>query len=228
MTSLKIYFLPIVDEQTGELVYSFEYISQPHVVSAFIVVMPKEFSIQLDIEDESVHPSKIVKMTLYDILQTYPVLEKAERIIIYHELELDRAGLELDGIISRFWGAHSTPDGQDHVLDSIHISREFFHWLKFFGTEIYDNELKDALLKYHQKEGLVDFDLEDDLHDIIIQQIIKERRKVLKKRKKVRDSVSRVRFSMEKYYEQKAAKYWEKLMVGGKLLYYKPGERPPV
>ncbi len=226
MSYIKIYFIPIVDEESGELVYSFELFKEVRVIDALVIVMPNEFSIQLDFEPETVHPSKIVKMTLYDILQTFPVLTKAKRIIIYHEGELDRAGMELGGVINALWGQYSSPDNSDHVMDSIYISREFYNWLKFFAAELQDKDLLDSLSKYHQREGLVDFDLDDDLHDIIVQRIIEERRLILKNRRRIRKSMAKVSIPLEKAFEKKALKKWDRLFKDGIILYYKPGEKP--
>jgi hypothetical protein len=171
-----------------------------------------------------VHPSIIVKMTFYDLIQTWSKLLDSEKIVVYHDIEIDRAGIELEGLGNKFWGMKSDP-----VLDFIRIAREYHSWLQF---QIKTNKVTDEMMfkffsRFYQKEGLVDFNEKDPLQKIIYDRLIAEKRKELKKRKKylgkLRPEMTNI---LELQVKNQAIMEWDRLFKNGKLLYYPPKKKP--
>ena len=186
--------------------------------------MPEEFSIALEDEEEDVHPSIVVKLTFYDLIQTWSKLLLADKIIIYHDIEIDRAGIELEGFRNKFWGIKNDP-----LLDFIQIGRKYYVWLQqqIKNVDIRNKEMYSFFSKFYQKECLVDFDETDSLQKIIYDSLIKQMRKIFEKRKKyTRKLTQKIYEILDQHYKNQAIIEWENLMKQGKLLYYPPKKKP--
>ncbi|MHA1383379.1 MAG: hypothetical protein ACTSR3_06455 [Candidatus Helarchaeota archaeon] len=185
--------------------------------------MPEEFSIALD-EEEDVHPSIVVKLTFYDLIQTWPKLLNAEKIIIYHDLEIDRAGIELEGLGHKFWGMKNDP-----VLDYINIARNYYSWVndQIRKSKKVDDIILKFYLKFYLKEGIVEFDENDSLQKIIYDRLIAEKRRKLEKRKKYTGKLTpKLTKILSQQVKSQAIIEWDKLLRQGKLLYYPPKQKP--
>lgn len=222
---LSLYFIPTIDEFTGDLIFTFDLFENIKDIESLVIIMPEEFSIALEDEDEDeVHPSIIVKMTFYDLIQTWPKLLSSDKIIIYHDIEIDRAGMELEGICNKYWAIKNDP-----VLDLITIARKYFEWLqdqlKNKKPNIY--LMYNFFSKFYRKEGLVDFDETDSLQKIIFDRLLTEKKKDFEKRKKYTSKLTpKMEDILEKQIKNQAIIEWDKLVKNGKILYYAPKKKP--
>lgn len=219
-----VYFIPTLDENDGKLIYVAEpFIRQKYFEKA-VIVMPKEFSIVLEDEDEEreKEPSKIVKLTFWDLLHTFPELNIAATFIVYHKLDLDRIGSQLEGIRNQLWGAKA-----DHVLDIIYISRALYEWLKEqLDSEEMDRDLVQECINFHKRKGIVGIDENDAVQKVFFDRAVLMKRRDHVKKVKIQASISGVADLFEKEAYLKAEKFWEELKAAGRILYYQAGESP--
>ena len=218
-----MFFIPSIDEFTGDLTYTFDLFESIDKIETLVIVMPEEFSIALEDEEEDIHPSIVVKLTFYDLIQTWSNLLLADKIIIYHDIEIDRAGIELEGFRNKFWGIKNDP-----LLDFIHIGRKFYLWLQtqIKNEEIPNEEMYIFFSKFYQKECLVDFDETDSLQKIIYDSLMKQMRKIFEKRKKYTRKLTQKMFEiLDQHYKNQAIIEWDNLMKQGKILYYAPKKK---
>jgi len=219
-----IYFIPTLDENDGKLIYVAEpFIKQKYFEKA-VIVMPKEFSIVLEDEGEELEkePSKIVKLTFWDLLQTFPELNIAATFIVYHKLDLDRIGSQLEGIGNQLWGANF-----DHILDTIYISRALYEWLKKqLDTEEMDKDLVQECINFHKRKGIVGIDENDPVQKVFFERAVLMKRKEHVKKGKIQASISGVADLFEKEAYLKADRFWEELKAAGRILYYQVGDSP--
>ncbi|MDD1776825.1 MAG: hypothetical protein LUQ65_01555 [Candidatus Helarchaeota archaeon] len=224
MNSVFIYFIPTLDENDGKLIYVAEpFIKQKYFEKA-VIVMPKEFSIVLEDEGEELEkePSKIVKLTFWDLLQTFPELNIAATFIVYHKLDLDRIGSQLEGIGNQLWGANF-----DHILDTIYISRALYEWLKKqLDTEEMDKDLVQECINFHKRKGIVGIDENDPVQKVFFERAVLMKRKEHVKKGKIQASISGVADLFEKEAYLKADRFWEELKAAGRILYYQVGDSP--
>ncbi|MFX1451933.1 MAG: hypothetical protein ACFFCM_13890 [Promethearchaeota archaeon] len=220
-----MFFIPTIDELSGDLTYTFDLFESIDNIETLIIVMPEEFSIALeDEEEEQVHPSIVVKLTFYDLIQSWSKLLLSDKIIIYHDIEIDRAGIELEGLRNKFWGSKNDP-----IIDFIHIARNYFRWLQdqISNEKTLNKEMYVFFSKFYQKEGLVDFDETDSLQKIIFDSLIKQMRTIFEKRKKYTRKLTKKMFEiLDQHYKNQAIIEWDNLMKQGKLLYYAPKKKP--
>jgi hypothetical protein len=217
-----VYFIPTIDEKDGKLTYVAEpFIRQKYFEKAMIV-MPHEFSIVLEDEEQEKEPSKIVKLTFWDLLQTFPELNIAATFIIYHKQDLDKIGSQLEGIANQFWGANV-----DHLLDSIYISRALYEWLKGqLDSEDLDKDLVQECINFHKRKGIVDIDEKDPVQKAFFERALLMKRREQVKRVKIQASISGVADLFEKEAYVKAERFWDELKTAGRILYYPVGESP--
>ncbi len=222
MNFVFVYFIPTIDETDGKLIYVAEpFIRQKYFEKA-VIVMPQEFSIVLEEEEREKEPSKIVKLTFWDLLQTFPVLNIAATFIVYHKIDLDRIGRELEGFGNQGWGAKA-----DHVLDAIYISRALYEWLKEqLDTEEMDRDLVQDCMNFHKRRGIVGIDEGDDVQKAFFERALLMKRREHVKRVKIQSTISGVADLFEKEAYLKAERFWEELKAGGRILYYQIGESP--
>ena len=156
-----VYFIPTLDETDGKLIYVAEPFIKLKYFEKAIVIMPHEFSIVLEEDDEEQkrEPSKIVKLTFWDLLQTFPTLNLAPIFIVYHNMDLDQIGKQLEGYGNQLWGAQV-----DHILDMVFISRELYSWLKErLDTDEMDKNLVQECMNFHKRIGIVGIDENDEV-----------------------------------------------------------------
>ncbi|MHA1379392.1 MAG: hypothetical protein ACTSRG_13525 [Candidatus Helarchaeota archaeon] len=181
--------------------------------------MPEEFSIAID-EEKDAHPSIIVKLTFYDLIQTWPKLLAADKVIIYHDIEIDRAGIELEGVSHKFWGIKNDP-----TLDYIKIARAYFSWIQNqMGNKSKTNDsIYSFYSKFYRKEGIVDFDENNPLQKILYDRLLAEKRQKLERRKKYTCKLSpKMTKILDQQFKNEAIMKWDKLLKDGKLIYYPP------
>ncbi len=218
-----IYFIPKIDERDGNLIYIAEPFLKKEIPQQVIIVMPFEFSIILedDSEEEKFEPSRVVKLTFWDLLETFDPLTFAINFIIYHQKELDEIGKQLEGYKNQFWGA-----SEDHILDEIFISRQIYHWLEQKLENAEDPKLIQECIKFHKRNGIVEIDENDDIQKPFFERAVLLRRKQICDRERIQSSISKVTDQIEKEAYLKAKQLWENLKEDGRILYYPPGEMP--
>jgi len=218
---LFIYFIPIIIEESGEITYHpviTEFEINKNKSDTLVVIMPNEFSINID-EDEhnGDHPSELVKIMFYNLIDTYPKLKTYDKIIIYHNANLDKYADLLYEIKNEYYG-------RDKIInDIIKIAREFYK--RMVEIPYYDKKMYNTIRNYYKRLGLVDFDETDDLQKIIYDQLIKNREIILKKRKKIKSNLNKIALDyIGKSFKIQAENIWEKFK--GKIIYYPPGILP--
>jgi hypothetical protein len=222
LNELTVYFIPVIDESDGRLIYMAEPLMKLQAVERVIIVTPYEFSIILEEEvRNSEDASRIVKLTFWDLLETFEALKSASTFIVYHDSELDQIGKQLDAYSNQFWGARA-----DNILDTIFLSREIYRWLETEIAKARDLKIYEECLKFHKKNGLVEIDEEDDLQKPFFERGVFMRRRNFEKTQRVRDTISTVaeRYEEEAYLH--ADQFWDNLRREGKLIYYPLGEYP--
>ncbi|MHA1271453.1 MAG: hypothetical protein ACTSPY_16800 [Candidatus Helarchaeota archaeon] len=220
---LFIYFIPMIDEDNGDVIFSTtitEFEIENNKSDTAVIVMPNEFSIAIKGEEEkNIHPSYIVKMMFFNLIENFKDLLYLDKIIIFHNGVIDKYGDLLCEIRNGIFGQSSV------IMDIIKISREFY---KRLGDFIYtDERLFTEIRKFHKKMGLVDFDETDDLQKIIFDQLIKQRKALLERKKKIKNVINKITAGIiEKTFEIQANEKWEELKKKGKIIYYAPGILP--
>jgi len=224
LNAVVIYFIPTIDENDGNLIYVAEPFIKLKYFEKAIIVMPHEFSIVLEEEEEAqkVEPSRIVKLTFWDLVETFPALFIAATFIIYHNMELDQIGKQLEGYGNQIWGAQ-----EDHILDMVSISRELYVWLKEqLGIGAMDKNLVQECMNFHKRLGIVGIDENDEVQKYFFERALLMKRREHINRVKIQSSISGVADLFEKEAYLKAEQFWEKLKGEGKILYFPPGESP--
>ncbi|MHA1263947.1 MAG: hypothetical protein ACTSRS_01820 [Candidatus Helarchaeota archaeon] len=231
MNNFIVPFIPVIDERDGRLIYIAEPFIIPPSFINLIVVMPFEFSITLeDVIDSPLNPtsdpSSIVKLTFWDLLETFPVFHNAHTFIIFHDSELDEIGKELQGLSHKFWGAMADP-----LLDSIHLSRRFYSFLKnrpLFEHPIFRKKILKECLDFHRRNGIVELDENDPVERPFFNRVLAERRLKYQKNTHLLVTIKKVESHLEKKAQFQAATLWDSLSTEGKILYYPPGNYPPI
>ena len=222
-------FVPTIDENDGRLIY----VAEPYIRLQYfykvIIAMPFEFSIALeDEEDINKHDtSKIVKLTFWDLLETFDTLNIASSFIVYHDSELDEIGKQLQGFANQFWGASA-----DNILDTIFISRQIYSWLKTrLDTgkgmkNMFQEDMYKECLNFHKRNGIVGIDENDEVEKVFFERALLQRRRKHQKRKRIQASIAQVADLFEEEAYKKAARFWELIKDEGRIIYYPPGELP--
>ncbi len=222
-------FIPTIDEKDGRLIY----ISEPFIhlkyLDKVIIIMPFEFSISLEDEDtkKRKETSKIVMLTFWDLLETFPTLNTASNFIIYHDSEIDEIGKQIIGYSNQFWGA-----SDDQLLDAIFISRQIHAWLTSrmdttaAKQKLFHKELYREFLTFHKRNGIVGLNEHDEIERPFFERALLLRRQAYEKKTKIQASVSGVAELYEQEAYKKALLFWEQQLENGKILYYPPGELP--
>ncbi|NVM30430.1 MAG: hypothetical protein HWN65_16415 [Candidatus Helarchaeota archaeon] len=229
MKNVIIPFIPTIDENDGRLVYVAEPFIRLKYFEKVIVIMPYEFSISLEDEEgiQKRDASKIVKLTFWDLLETFSVLNIALNFIIYHESEIDEIGKHLEGIANKFWGVST-----DHVLDTIFISRELYHWLeeqresKETDKKLFQDNLYREYLNFHKRNGIVGIDENDEVERVFFERALLLRKQQHVKRNRIQATIEGVADLFEREAFKKAERFWEQKLKEGKILYYPPDELP--
>jgi len=224
LNAVFVSFIPTIDENDGNLIYVAEPFIKLKYFEKAIILMPHEFSIVLedDAEEQKAETSKIVKLTFWDLLETFPVLNIAATFIIYHNIELDQIGKQLEGYVNKLWGAQG-----DHILDAVYISRKLFSWLEErLGTGEIEKNLVQECMNFHKRMGIVGIDENDEVQKYFFERALLMKRREHINRVKIQSTISGVADLFEKEAYLKAEQLWEKLKAEGKILYYPPGESP--
>jgi len=218
-----IHFIPTLDETDGNLIYIAEPFFKYRYFEKAIIVMPFEFSIILEdeAEENKKEPSKIVKLTFWDLLETFSVLNTASTFVIYHNKELDEIGKQLEGYLNQLWGS-----SDDTTLDSITISRYIYHWMEERSESVENKKLYEECINYHKRMGIVGIDENDKVQKTFFERALLMRRKDQLERKKIRAVISGIEDKLEKESYVKAEQLWEQLAGEGRILYYPPQESP--
>jgi hypothetical protein len=218
-----IHFIPTMDESDGKLIYIAEPFFKYRYFEKAIITMPFEFSITLEDEEEESkkNPSKIVKLTFWDLLETFSVLNTASTFIIYHDKELDEIAKQLEGYLNQLWGS-----SEESILDSIYISRQIYHWMKERLELVKNKNLYEECMNYHKRMGIVGIDENDEVQKPFFERALLMRRKEQLERKKIRAVISGIEDKLEKDAYSKAEQLWEQLNGEGRILYYPPNEFP--
>jgi hypothetical protein len=217
-----VYFIPTLDETDGKLTYVAEPFIRQKFFEKAVIVMPQEFSIVLEDEEREKEPSKVVKLTFWDLLQTFPELNIAATFIVCHKPDLDRIGDQLSGFGNQLWGAKA-----DHVLDTIYISRGLYEWLKEqLDTEEMDRDLVQECMNFHKRKGIVGIDENDPVQKVFFDRAVLMKRREHVKKVKIQATISGVADLFEKEAYLKAERFWEELKAAGRILYYEVGESP--
>ncbi|MHA1131797.1 MAG: hypothetical protein ACTSQQ_13430 [Candidatus Helarchaeota archaeon] len=217
-----ICFVPAIDETDGSLIY----VAEPHInnnsVGKLIVVMPFEFSIILDGEREYKREvSKVVKLTFWDLLETFESLKNISNFIIFHKRELDEIGKQLEAYSNRFWGATA-----NHILDSIFLSRRIYNWMEKQKEPITDEKIYEECLKFHKRNGIVEINENDEIQKFFFDRAVLMRKKEYERKKRIRTTITGVTEFLEQEAYRKAKQLWDKFKNEGKIIYYPPGEYP--
>ena len=221
MKDIFVYFIPIIDENDGQLHYIAETFIKLQNIEKVVTIMPFEFSIVLENEEEKRAPSKFVKLTFWDLLQTFEVLKIANNFIIYHDLELDEIGKQLEGYSNQFWGL-----SEDNIRQVIFISRQIYSWMEKRFEIARDKQLYHECMNFHKRNGIIGIDETDDVQKFFFERALLIRRSEQAKRQRVQATIAGVADLFEKEAYIKAEKFWEQLKEGGKIIYYPPGEFP--
>ncbi|MBD3226922.1 MAG: hypothetical protein GF329_01940 [Candidatus Lokiarchaeota archaeon] len=220
---LFIYFIPTIDISDGEVIFTTtitEFEIENNQSDTIVIIMPNEFSIALEGEDpERVHPSPIVKMMFFDLVQNFKTIRSFDKIIIFHNSTLDKYADFLNQIKNKIFGSESI------IMDIIKISREFYNQIENFYYD--DTRMFSVIRKYYKKEGLVEFDETDELQKIIFDQIIKKREAHYQRKRTIRPNVIKIISGyIENAFKIQANSFWKKLKKKGKIIYYPPGIMP--
>jgi hypothetical protein len=163
-----------------------------------------------------------LELTFWDLLETFPVLNIAATFIIYHNIELDQIGKQLEGYVNQLWGAQG-----DQVLDAVYISRKLYSWLEErLGTGEIEKNLVQECMNFHKRMGIVGIDENDEVQKYFFERALLMKRREHINRVKIQSTISGVADLFEKEAYLKAEQLWEKLKAEGKILYYPPGESP--
>jgi hypothetical protein len=220
---LFIYFIPIVEEDTGDIVFSTtitDFEIKNNTSETAVIIMPHEFSIALEDENpEEVHPSPIVKMMLFDLVENHKTLLNLDKIIMYHNNTLDDFASILYEVKNSIYGKNSI------IVDIIEIARDFYK--KIENIPFTDRRLFNKIRKYYRKLGLVDFDESDELQKIIFDQLLIKRQESFDRKKTINTNVYKIISGyIENAFKIQAENSWKKLKEKGKLIYYAPGVIP--
>ncbi|MHA1652097.1 MAG: hypothetical protein ACTSYB_18085 [Candidatus Helarchaeota archaeon] len=185
--------------------------------------MPFEFSIILEDEreEENYEASKVVRLTFWDLLQTFEELNIASIFIIYHDKELDEIGKQLDAYSNQFWGASG-----DNIRDMIFISRQIYSWMEKRIEEAQDKELYKECMKFHKRNGVIGIDEMDEVQKVFFERAVLMKKREYLRKKRVHATISGVQDLLEKEAYAKAEQFWEEYKKAGKIIYYPPGELP--
>lgn len=220
---LFIYFIPIIEEDTGDVIFSTiitDFEIKNNTSETAVIIMPHEFSIIVGDEDpEEVHPSSIVKMMLFDLVENHKMLLKLDKIIVYHNNTLDNVASILYEVKNSIYGKNSI------IMDIIEIARDFYK--KIENIPFTDKRLFNKIRKYYRKLGLVDFDESDELQKIIFDQLIIKRQETFDRKRTIKTNVYKIISGyIENAFRIQAENFWKKLKEKGKLIYYAPGVIP--
>ncbi|MHA1229731.1 MAG: hypothetical protein ACTSRP_05805 [Candidatus Helarchaeota archaeon] len=220
---LFIYFIPMVNEDNGEVIFSTA-ISEFEVNSnrsdTAVIIMPFEFaSVHDERNKEEDHASSLVKLMVYTLIERFSKLLIFDKIIIFHNSMLDEYASILSEIVDEYYGKDTL------IMDLIKISREFCK--RMDDVNFIDKRMFDEIKKYHKKAGLVDLDETDELQKIVFDQLIKKRKIILEKKRRYKSRMNNIVLGyVEKTYELEAFQKWEDLKKKGKIIYYPPGILP--
>ena len=206
-----------MESETESLSFIVELYERYFDLDHLIILMPFEFSIQLDSDpiDKKYDVADPVLMAFYDLMETFETLKGSQKISVYHEKQIDELGAELESIWTRF-----KDPSKDPILNEVIIAREFYSKLE--NTPL--NPFIEMFYKrFYYKEGLVDFDLEDPLQEPIIERLFEERRRKIQFKQKTLMKISAFQLKlMEKKLKVSARLMWERYIESGKLRYYPP------